>query len=259
MVSGGRHRSHVADVSHNRPHSALHTHRFALHRGPDKAHRSRDSHAKARNPSGDASSLRRHAKSSGKSYARRMDPSKQEVCCVHTEDELRAMYQRLHRQYHNLRDGGKTLKILLKPRPKTNRAGEFAPVKAVPGLGVIALYPSSERPPNPFRLLCTLCHELGHAQSWIDGTRSPEYEAALDEYEAALKTSSVSDLPASSKRLILDEEIRAWHRGFPLARGVGYSDMDSYSGEARRALDWYFQALDVTPEPFVLEEMNGRT
>ena len=96
-------------------------------------------------------------------------------------------------------------------------------------------------------LFCTMCHELGHARSWIKGERSAAYEAAYP-------VRPLSCLKDSEKRLVLDEEQRAWRYGFDLAVQVGFRDEPGYVEEAGRALSTYYTLLDlpVPATPFTV-------
>lgn len=66
--------------------------------------------------------------------------------------------------------------------------------------------------------------------------------------ETAYQKTPLSSLDDASKRLVLEEETRAWRYGFELAVSVGFDDCPSYLEEARRALGRYFAALGM-PEP----------
>lgn len=157
-----------------------------------------------------------------------------------TDDQYIQLWKRLFNAHHYKTFNGK--KIAVKRGPKQQgRVGEFIPRGAA--LGIVAVYPQPER--GAFKEFCTLAHELGHAYSWINGTRSEAYEAVYNQPNPAM-------LPVAQKQLIIDEEIRAWQLGFGVAREVGFDDRDGYVAEANLALRRYYDDLAMTPEPFTI-------
>src|SRR5262249_53790279 len=176
-----------------------------------------------------------------------VDPglSRTPIECKHTDIELETMFERLHADYRRYREGNKRLKILVRATQAKGMVGEFAPLSGFPDVGVVVIYQSRSGSITPFHLFCTLCHELGHARSWFNGTRSSDYEEAIF-------VQPMSDLRPALKRAVLDEEVRAWQLGSSFAERVGFSDDASYAAEATCALRYYFENFRLPPEPFVL-------
>jgi hypothetical protein len=151
------------------------------------------------------------------------------------DDELRQMGARLRAAEVGKKPNGRRI-VVKQDSARPDRVGEFA-VRGT--LGIVALYHRDGRP--MLRTFLTLCHELGHARSWLQDERTPEYETAYP-------TTPLSRLDDASKRLVLEEETRAWRYGFELAVSVGFDDRASFLQEARRALGWYYDALGI-PSP----------
>ncbi|MFP2908480.1 hypothetical protein ACLESD_26180 [Pyxidicoccus sp. 3LFB2] len=158
-----------------------------------------------------------------------------------TDDQYLLLRQQLISDYHYRVIAGKKIAITTK-QPRDGIVGEFYP--QTPTLGFVALYPRPKER-KPFNEFCTLAHELGHAYSWINGTRSEAYEAVYNQPNPAM-------LPVAQKQLIIDEEIRAWQLGFRVAQEVGFDDRAGYVAEANLALRRYYDNLTMTPEPFTI-------
>ena len=92
---------------------------------------------------------------------------------IHTEEQYFAMLGALRKRYDRYKIGAKSLAIKVEVDRVYKIVGEFLPRN---NLGMVAVYP--RKPYDNFKIFCTLCHELGHAKSWLDGTRRREYEAA---------------------------------------------------------------------------------
>ncbi|WP_408891621.1 hypothetical protein ACJ2CR_19350 [Myxococcus faecalis] len=155
-----------------------------------------------------------------------------------TDAQYIRLWTQLSNTHHLKTFNGKNIAIKRGP-VQQDRVGEFKPMS--PALGIVAVYPRPGR--GPFKEFCTLAHELGHAYSWINGTRSEAYEAVYNQPNPAV-------LPGAQKQLIIDEEIRAWHLGFGVAQEVGFDDRDNYVAEANLALRRYYDDLAMTPVPF---------
>lgn len=156
---------------------------------------------------------------------------------------LLAMYRRLKDEYTGREAHGLRIKFWpMRLEGIVRVPGEFV---LRPAIGVAAIYlrRSTSEPRSTFNEFCTLTHELGHWCSWRDGTRSPEYEAALVTGLATMATR-----PESERRLILDEELRAWRHGFRMAQEVGFTDAEQYSVEALRGLAFYCEQLNLDPK-----------
>jgi hypothetical protein len=156
------------------------------------------------------------------------------------DDEYLLMWKQLFAAYNRRRFGEKMIAIS-RGLPQTDRVGEFKPRNAA--LGIVGVYPRPGR--GPFKEFCSLAHELGHALSWINGTRSAAYEAV---YTVA----DPDTLSEDEKQLIIDEEVRAWQNGYVVAQEVGFNDREGYVAEANLALRWYYDYLTVPPKPFAL-------
>lgn len=153
------------------------------------------------------------------------------------------MFNRLRNFYHRRKFGERTLAIKFDTGGAADRVGEFLPHPNNPTLGVIALYP--RKPPDPFKILCTLVHELGHAKSWLEGTRT-------EAYLAVYRHPNPAELSDKEKQLIMEEEIRAWEKGYQTAQEVGFSQQEEYCAEANRALRFYYDKLKLEPKPFTI-------
>ncbi|SRR6266496_4088388 len=156
---------------------------------------------------------------------------------MHGDDELQSMLKQLMGTCGGLGAPGKRVVAFAKP-PVNDRVGEFAVRGSA--LGFAVLYPREERPwVSEF---CTMCHELGHARSWLQGERTPEYEAAH-------RVEPLSSLSDRAKRLVIDEETRAWRYGFELATDVGFRDQHAYEAEADKALGEYCDQMALPRPP----------
>lgn len=156
---------------------------------------------------------------------------------------LLAMYQRLKDEYAGREAHGLIIKFWpVRLQGIVRVPGEFV---LRPDIGVAAIYlrRSNTEPRSVFKEFCTLTHELGHWCSWRDGTRSPEYEAAL-----AAGLATMATRPEAERRLILDEEIRAWRHGFSMAQEVEFTDAERYSDEMLRGLSFYCEQLKLDPK-----------
>lgn len=91
--------------------------------------------------------------------------------------------------------------------------------------------------------LSTLAHEAGHYSSYKHGTRTAEYEIALDNFE---ETPDSRSLVQEDKQDILREELRAWHLGWEWLLKAGFSDRQRYDAHARIAIGVYMTMLGVT-------------
>ncbi len=87
---------------------------------------------------------------------------------------------------------------------------------------------------------CTLAHEYGHRLSDLQGNRAPPYLAAVrtphDQWPS---------LADEQKRLILDEEARAWALGRELLKQLGCNDWVAFDERERAGLDKYRELLDL--------------
>ncbi len=131
--------------------------------------------------------------------------------------------------------------------------------------------------------LFTLCHELGHFWSYASGQRTARYDHALARHqdwegtiilkarnsEAMMAYAKPADAPREvldqalavaeqvkpnplsedERRLILDEEIRAWCFGIKIAEALG-CDLDNLATEANGALRWYYLRLKLREVPW---------
>lgn len=149
------------------------------------------------------------------------------------EGSVERMHQVLFGRFHGRRFEERRVRILTSTPSGAHASGEFAVDPHQPELGVITLHPAT--PPNALALFCALCHGLGDAQSWMEGTRS----------------SRDSLRPGDKLRLLADEH-RAWKQGYALAKEVGFSDEAAYRAEAERALQAVGAALNLPPGPLAL-------
>lgn len=157
-------------------------------------------------------------------------------------DDFLGIFKELRTAYDGKKFGSREIRIKIDSLV-ADRVGEFCPLPRNARVGVVSLYP--RKPYDHFKIFCTLAHELGHAKSWLDGKRSDAYVAA-DRYP------NPDELSVVEKRLILEEEIRAWENGYEIAREFGFSHDDAYCVEASRALQYYYTKLKLPSEQFVL-------
>jgi len=123
---------------------------------------------------------------------------------MHSLRECHEMFLALMEAYKRKVVGDREVRILWRPNP-SGIVGEFSPLGAPSRIGVVVLYP--RMPLHPLRVLCTLCHELGHARSWWEGTRDDAYLLAHEEFKASVQAATPSSLLSPLvKRLIVDVE-----------------------------------------------------
>ena len=170
------------------------------------------------------------------------------LTCLHCGDELKQMRIGLRDRYHSKMAGGSKLEIRLRPKDSSPVVGEFVVLPPAKKLVGIFLYPARATPPNPFQLLCTLCHELGHWRSWASKQRSPGWEEAHLLLRGTTGNAN-SMLSEKQKLLIYEEELRAWRYAYDFATEVGFTDKRSFVGEADRALGFYREMLQLSEEP----------
>jgi hypothetical protein len=87
---------------------------------------------------------------------------------------------------------------------------------------------------------CTLAHEYGHRLSDLQGNRTPEYVAAV-----STPHHQWPSLTDPQKRLILDEESRAWSLGREALKQLGCDDWVVFEERERKGLDKYRELLDI--------------
>jgi hypothetical protein len=149
------------------------------------------------------------------------------------EGSIERMHQTLFGRFHGRRFEERRLRLVTSTPSPGAASGDFVIDPHQPELGIVTLHPAT--PPDALSLFCALCHALGDAQSWVEGTRS----------------SRESLRPGDKLRLLADEH-RAWKQGFALAKEVGFQDEAGYRAEAERALQLVGAALALPPGPFSL-------
>lgn len=119
----------------------------------------------------------------------------------------------------------------------------------------------------------TLCHELGHFASWASHRRPAGFANIEDRFATRRKTLSnyiitaaggrdrkdpdvyqplldaakaahPQDQSEDERRMILDEERRAWCFAASIVDAVGF-DKATFIAEANKALGWYFRDLEL--------------
>lgn len=156
------------------------------------------------------------------------------------EQPARDLFALVHRRYHDSLWDGRKIVIAVHEGVGGIVVGEFCPLPTAPNIGMVGVYPREEL--GYFRAFCTLCHELGHATSWLNGERSDAYVAAHE----SMKTRPLNSAEAS---LVLKEEMRAWSNGWTIAKqnGMPTTFEDHFKGEATRALQFYFDSFGAPP------------
>ncbi len=149
------------------------------------------------------------------------------------EGSIERMHQVLFGRFHGRRFEERRLRLVTSTPSTGAASGDFVIDPQQPGLGIITLHPAT--PPDALSLFCALCHGLGDAQSWMEGTRS-----ARDSLR-----------PGDKQRLLADEH-RAWKQGYALAKEVGFQDEAGYRAEAERALQLVGTTLNLPPGPLSL-------
>lgn len=168
--------------------------------------------------------------------------------CSHQDAEIwRSMFERLRSSYHGHRSGGKVLvAVRVEARDPINEAGKFLPYRTRPNRANIYIFRQPGQAGCPVDELCTLCHELGHWRSWLEGNHSAEYNSAIS-------TEPRSSLPPHAKHLILDEERRAWDYGRSFAAEAGFNDRWAYDLRARLGVGNHLARLQLADAPDPVE------
>jgi hypothetical protein len=128
------------------------------------------------------------------------------------------------------------------------KAGEFF---VLPRVAAIMIYENPDQPRPEIARLCTLCHELGHWQSWREGTRSAAYQESITRPLAEF-----AELSEDQRREILEEEIRAWRHGYQFALDVGFRDGRAFDEQALKSLEFYRDHLRISAEMRPLDSVT---
>jgi hypothetical protein len=90
------------------------------------------------------------------------------------------------------------------------------------------------------RDLVTLAHEYGHLVSYLNGTRTPDYEAAwrrVERLEPRLE---------GDGDLVVAEESLAWSHGRDALRALGLTRWDEFDRREAEGIDLYRQSFATT-------------
>lgn len=90
----------------------------------------------------------------------------------------------------------------------------------------------------------TLAHEYGHHLSFMNGTRAAAYEEAVK-----LFPMRVGELTDAQRRLILEEEERAWALGREALKAIGDLDTTMFEAQQVDGLGFYRAKLASQRDP----------
>ena len=100
--------------------------------------------------------------------------------------------------------------------------------------------PSPQNKPDlttmPLHDCIVLAHEYGHFRSWLDSARgtTPSWQAYFE--AAATRERAPKELSVEQRRLILEEEARAWDLGEVVLRELGFEEWADYGRHRDRGL-----------------------
>jgi hypothetical protein len=114
-----------------------------------------------------------------------------------------------------------------------------------PATGRIAIYRKvADVPEDALIELATLAHEAGHFETFRLSLRPLDYPAAVEK----VSSGRVHGLSDRERRVVWEEEVRAWTVAGTVLRDLGFADWDGFRRCVIEGLTWYQETLGVSQE-----------